>query len=252
MSYSTTAAYSTSPMIILLAIAVIIGIIIYFKSKKTLCIKIILSLIPVVISLCIIVFIPKLQKGSTDCFNSNNDLNTTEETNFFQSETSSNNTTTPLSKWGFNNLSEMENYLIRINGYNLDGNNPYVYFESRTKYDSPTSYLFENGYWFNCEFSGDDTTGYTLKKRELAGLYSIIDNDSIYWYGSNDSDSGSSYMITERITALENNLVILEMGWDTDFTEWYIPYSLIDWEKGVCEYKQNGEYACYYKLYLKG
>lgn len=251
MPSSSATAYSTSPAIILLAIAIIIGVIIYFKSKKPILQKIILSVIPLAISVCIVIFVPTLKTNSNSTHSVDNNLTTTENSISQESQTIDSNETIPLSEWGFNNLSEMGNYLIRINGYDLNGDEPYVYFESRDKYDSPTSYLFENGYWFNCEISGDDSTGYTLQKEQLAGLYEVIDNDSIYWYGSNDSDSGSAYMIMERKTVPEKNLLVLEMGWDSDSVDWYIPYSLIDWEKGVCEYEKRGEYEYYYKLYLK-
>lgn len=175
---------------------------------------------------------------------------TTEEQTTYIPETTK--ASTPVSEWGFYNLSDMDNLMIQITGYDLSCEDPYVYYSS----DLPFSQnLFQDGYWFTCDIVTENSKTNIIKD-EFSGLYNIIDNDSIYWYGSNDSDSGSAWMITDRKTISScKDFVILVTSWGGERQEWYVPASLLDLDRGLFEYDELDSYGekfeYSYKIYLK-
>lgn len=163
------------------------------------------------------------------------------------------NPTTPVKEWGFYNLDEMDNILIEITGYNLSGDDPYVYFKSESKYYASSAIFrgLNGGYVYDYEIS----SAYELKKSAIVGQYNIVDNDtiSLYKYGNGKN---YSLIIDKRKTASSfNNFVVFEMLDNGQSEIWFIPYSLIDWDRGFVDYKDTRNIETpeelSYKLYLK-
>lgn len=172
--------------------------------------------------------------------------------------------TIPVSEWGFYNLDEMDNILIEITDYNFSADEPYVEFGKTETYSAyPDIYEFKNG---NCYFYKiSNINGHPdFVKDEFLGNYTINDNDtiSVYVYGD-----GGYFMIKKRQTFSSNSSdvtpVVFVVSDNGASEKLFVPISLIDIDKGICEYsyktetikKQwsfNEEVAhCHYKLSLK-
>ena len=145
-------------------------------------------------------------------------------------------TTTSLSELGFYNLDEMGNILIDITGVELNCDDPYVYYEDSY---SPEIIGFKDGYFYRYEIDEN----YNLIKRGVFGTYDIIDNDTLY-----RKDTGKSYMIYERY-AEDDVLVFIMEEPRKRFPR--IPYSMIDWDRGIQKYESSEGYEYGYKYYLK-
>ena len=148
----------------------------------------------------------------------------------------------PASEWGFYDLDKMEYSLVCINSYNLsDKSNPYVTFTGRV-------YKFENGYKLNWNVSienGKCIFGSTGNPEK----YEIASNDSLVLNGGWDD-----LTIDERktISSMPNFVVFVENTGPSSLyaTYWYIPYSLIDWNRPI-EIDPDSENKNEYRLYLK-
>lgn len=146
---------------------------------------------------------------------------------------------TPAPEWGFNYLYEMEYCLIEIISYNwTDQDNAYVIatggcIRFENSYMLGQSFTVENN---KCKFG---TTGNPKR-------FSIVNNDNL------DINNGyDEFCISERYTISgRNNFVcFVKPGGLFDFEQWFVPYSLIDWDRGA-EVISSTEYEQEIKLYL--
>ena len=156
--------------------------------------------------------------------------------------------TTPVAEWGFYNLQEMGNCLVSIIGYNVSGSsNDYVY----TQYQrSNITCKFENGYLVYYDFIDWNTLTINWKTIN-AFRCNIVNNDYVDTPTDNESIN-----IDERKTSPYRSdfVVFVDEGDSRTPKRWYIPYSLIDWSRGVEPFEKeedDGSITTYYKLYLK-
>lgn len=147
------------------------------------------------------------------------------------------------SEWGFYNLEEMGNALIRIYGYELtDPENSYVMLDSKENNDA---YKFENGYIYEWYFDINDNTC-TFGIPTDPYFYNIIDNNNLTsnWY---------SLHIEERKTSSQRQNFVCFVDYKNPSLfrpdEWYVPYSLIDWDRAPVK-DEHSELGTIYKLYL--
>lgn len=147
---------------------------------------------------------------------------------------------TPVSEWGFYNLSQMGYALVEITSYNLsNSNNAYVVATG-------SIIKFENGYKLRWGFTVENNKC-VFSTANSPESYTIVNNDNLEL--SNGLDS---FGIHERktVNSRDNFVVFVNEGgaWDLYIDRWYIPYSLIDWERGVeCDTASDSEE---YILYL--
>ncbi len=145
------------------------------------------------------------------------------------------NQTTPISEWGFNNLYELGNGLVQISGYNLEEG--YVYYEG--EYEG-NIFKLENGYYiFQKVIIGENSLlpTYTTK-------YEVVNNDNFLLPGD------GPFVVSKR-DVVTNDFVILINENGGALTQWYVPYALIDWDKGIQSTDNGDEFKYSYKLYLK-
>lgn len=148
----------------------------------------------------------------------------------------------PATEWGFYNLYEIGNCLISIDSYDLsDANNSYIIATGG-------SMNFENGYVFGRGLKIENGKAKFGTSGD-ASPYSIVNNDVI-----SISNGYKSYRIGERKTASgRNNFVcfVVPKGAIGAFSyeDWFVPYSLIDWDRGA-EYYTNSDGDKRIKLYL--
>ena len=146
---------------------------------------------------------------------------------------------TPAPEWGFNYLYEMEYCLVDITSYNLtDANNSYIVATGLCT-------RFENGYMVRQSFTVENgkcvfgTSGNPKR-------YAVVNNDIL------DINNGyDSFCISERktISGRNNFVCFVKPGGMFDFEQWFVPYSLIDWDRGA-EVISSTEYEQEIKLYL--
>lgn len=149
---------------------------------------------------------------------------------------------TPPSEWGFYNLEEMDNALIQIVGGTGGADN--IDFEEGSIIVYGDIMTFKNGYVYSSRIVGkNDSISFTNLTNPRP--YKIIDNDNIII----ESDK---FSISERETFGTNDTVILKR--QDMFVKRYIPYSLIDWDRGI-EIVNASTFAwdnrVHYKLYIK-
>lgn len=141
----------------------------------------------------------------------------------------------PIREWGFFDLEAIGNALIPIDGYSVSENGlreDYVIID-----DSTNAIKIENGYIYEWDF--------TIK--EAACVFENPSNPSMYTITNNDNiifeDGWNHISIEERETCARENFVVFisEKGLYSE-EEWYIPYSLIDWEKPVGNREIDGEW----------
>ncbi len=170
---------------------------------------------------------------------------TTEEQTIYIPETTK--SPTPVSEWGFYNLDEMGNMLVEISGYNLKADEPYVYYAHNEAFTIIS--IDDSGYCYSYKIVEDGNEKYTLKKNALEGNFEIVDNDSIY-----DRSNGESFIIDGRKIVTNDFVVFTHTAhFFRTHTEWFVPSSFIDWEKGIEKYIEDPSYPNNYgyKFYLK-
>lgn len=133
--------------------------------------------------------------------------------------------TTPVSEWGFYNIDEMEG-LVQISGYNLTEG--FVFYRGDWFPDIPIM-RFLNGRILVYDIDEDDYSVYSKAATE----YYIIDNDNLQI----NSYSNSLISITERKTSSKYPGFVCLVS-----NRWYVPYSLIDWDRGIEYYDYNSDY----------
>lgn len=150
---------------------------------------------------------------------------------------------TPPSQWGFYNLEEMDNALIQIVGGT--GWADYINFEEGYVIVYGDIMTFKNGYIYSSEIVNNDGS-YSFTNLTNPRLYKIIDNDNIIINNTNN------FSIFDRENFGTNDTVILKR--QDMFVQRYIPYSLIDWDRGIETVKASAfawDSKVYYKLYIK-
>lgn len=140
----------------------------------------------------------------------------------------------PASEWGFENLSDMGNKMIKVLDYNVTGSgDDYVVINS----NKITGYLFEDGNRSGISADIDETTGEIDMSELDCGTfdyeYEIVDNDNL-----NLNNGYTGMNIQDRITSeYRDNFVIFEMYTGgisgIDRSTKLIPYSLLDWNRGI-------------------
>ena len=144
-------------------------------------------------------------------------------------------------EWGFYNLYEIGNCLISIDAYDLSaGSNSYVIADGRSMH-------FENGHIFGRRFSVEAGKAKFGTSGD-AYPYSVANNDAV-----SVSNGYKTYRISERKTKPGRDnfvcFVIPEGSAGFRYDSWYVPYSLIDWERGAENYtSSDGDTGI--KLYL--
>ncbi len=178
--------------------------------------------------------------------NNNSQSNTQPSTSQQEKTTEASNYTeptslprTPATELGFYHLDEMGYGIFGITGYSLsDRENPYVIFQSDY---GPAITEFENGFVIYHEI---DPQSYTINYKGKTYRYEIVNNDIFNVPGD------GTCTIEERKTVSDYpNFVVFVSG-----SRWYVPYSLIDWERGVEDYEDpddDYDYKYSFKLYLK-
>ena len=150
------------------------------------------------------------------------------------------------SEWGFYNLEEMGNAIVRIHGYNLsDANNSYVIIKDYG-YSFRTE-KFENGYIYNWYFRIEDGK-YKFNTPTDPYQYILVDNNNI------TSKSGLwKISFEERKTIDSRPNFVCFIDYNGDFSSesdvWYVPYSLIDWNRPPIK-DVDSELGDIVKLYL--
>ncbi len=162
-------------------------------------------------------------------------------------------TEVPLEEWGFEHLDLIQNGFVPITSYNLDTDEPYVEFEG----SYPNFEFLEYGTVFSGELEKDSQGNLYIEKGSWDASYTVSSNDVYNW--DEISDRGVR-VIEERIVVTEKNFLVFKMSFGSGtFVDYCIPYSLIDWERGFCdyaEYRGINEYGFegdikYFKLYIK-
>lgn len=150
------------------------------------------------------------------------------------------------SELGYNYFDDMGYSLVEITSYFVDRFN---HAESYVTVTGDT-YLFDDGVLFSKDFEltpGRVNFGYAAYAEDT---YSISDNDNLILGG------GSSYhKIIERETyRYRDDFVafVIEIRIRNTETKWFVPYSLIDWDRGISlSPKPANENVPEYILYLK-
>ncbi|MBE6756715.1 MAG: hypothetical protein E7555_09695 [Ruminococcaceae bacterium] len=144
--------------------------------------------------------------------------------------------TIPINEWGFNYMEEIGYGLVEITGFDL--NKGYVYHNS----DFGGHVIkFENGYYVRYKIDENNH----MSVYDGGKQYNVINNDLLSVVG----ESGV-FSIDERKTYGNNFVIFAETS---GYESWYVPYSLIDWEKGISYYEPDNaeKHERCYKLYLK-
>ena len=151
----------------------------------------------------------------------------------------------PVAEWGFNNLADMDNSIVEITAYSISkwGGDCHVTVTGKT-------YLFENGYQLSKNFNIVDNEC-VFENTDALYSYKVVDNNNI------DLGNGwTSLRITDRKTTeyRDDFVVFVSSGTDSiglSWERWYVPYSLIDWERGPSldpdSDPDNPEYIMYLK-----
>lgn len=147
------------------------------------------------------------------------------------------------SKWGFYNLEEMGNGLIRIVGYDMsDPDNAYVFTPANNYSNTYDAYKFDSDYLFDWTYSVNDGQ-VTFNTPTSPYAYTVVNNNSL----SVDSYNGTFTILKRMESKNMFNFVAFDceeegIGTIRSFNRWYVPYSVIDWERG-CEKgtDSNGE-----------
>lgn len=149
-------------------------------------------------------------------------------------------TRTPGAELGYYNMEEMGNALISIDGYNVSGDSDdYVWFYIGRKYDFNGDYCVVSEYDYE---KGDysETSAYE---------YDIASNNII-----DVQDDRLDFNIEDRKTTSKRpNFVCFVSSSYVDYFYWYVPYSLIDWDRGfekATREDENGKEKDIVKLYL--
>lgn len=170
----------------------------------------------------------------------------------------------PASEWGFENLPDMGNKMIKVIDYNVTGSGDDYVVVNKKKI---SGYLFEDGNRSTISADIDETTGELDISEFDSGTfeyeYEIVDNDNL-----NLNNGYTGMNIQDRITSeYRDNFVIFEMYTggisSIDRSTKLIPYSLLDFNRGIdletvqvevtsgtALYKHTGIVEGY-KLYLK-
>ena len=136
----------------------------------------------------------------------------------------------PAGEWGFENLSDMGNKMIKVLDYNVTGSgDDYVVVSSHIY-----GYLFEDGNRSAISTDIDETTGELdiseLDSGSFEYEYEIVDNDNL-----NLNNGYTGMNIQDRITSeYRDDFVIFKIypGGMKDSAQ-FIPYSLLDWNRGI-------------------
>lgn len=127
----------------------------------------------------------------------------------------------PVSEWGFNNLADMGNSMVKIAGYSLGKYSDYVTVRQGT-------YEFQNGYVLQNSFEIIDNQC-VFKTAHSPDPYKLVDNNNIIV-------DGWDWTIYERVTSKFNkNIVVFKLYASNKYGThevWCVPYNLIDWERG--------------------
>ena len=215
----------------------IISLLIFFickEEKRTLLIIITVSIITIFTAFTIYNIIVEMNTSYES--DSKTEQSTTEENQNENNIIIENTTVIPISNWGFNNLYELGYGLVEITGYNLEEN--YVYYAN--KYEG-NIFKLENGYYISQTINKTNKTlnnGYTT-------TYQVVNNDSILLPGDGTFSIDNRKTIDDFIVFVSEN--------DGYLIQNYVPFSLIDWDKGIDTYSDdtNENYEYSYKLYLK-
>ena len=146
--------------------------------------------------------------------------------------------TSPVSEWGFNNLDEIGSGLVQITGYNLEEG--YVYYTDKD--NEGDIFKLENGFYITQLLNMDAKT----MRSGYMSDYEAVNNDSFYLPGD------GAFTIERREVVTDNFVLFVDDNFGY-FDTFYVPYSLIDWDRGFDVYESgDGEdYKYTYKFYLK-
>lgn len=144
-------------------------------------------------------------------------------------------------QWGFYDLDKMDYALVRIYEYNYDSYGDKYVVASGEMLKFEDQYVLDwsfDVYEKECVF-GTTSSPYT---------YTVVNNDNIIL--------GNGYKnieINERktVNGVNDFVVLVDINGDLlEYDHWYVPYSLIDWERGAEVYTgdtHGGEYILYLK-----
>ena len=149
---------------------------------------------------------------------------------------------TPPSEWGFYNLAEMGNALIQVCGGT--GWADFINYEEGYIIVYGDIMTFKNGYIYSSEIV-DKNGSYSFTNLTNPRPYKIIDNNNII------INNTTNFSIFERENFGTKDTVILKR--QDMFVQRYVPYSLIDWDRGIETIKESsyGFTHVSYKLYIK-
>ncbi len=137
------------------------------------------------------------------------------------------------SELGFYDLEEMGNALVSITGYHLDPDgDSYVVADGRMQ-------KFENGYHMNWSFKVEDNK-YVFNIPTSPYSYEIVNNENLTTMG-----------FDERLTVDGYDFVVfvVEGGPHNVYVDkWYVPFSMIDWDRPVEYGEDNYEYILYLNI----
>ena len=150
--------------------------------------------------------------------------------------------TTPISEWGFYDISEMEG-LVKITGVNL--NKGYVFYTGSWVSD-PEIIKFSNGNAIDCYVDEEKDSNYNVISYKIrtksSCKYTIIDNNNLRF------GNYSTITIEERNFYDGYNFICFETN-----DGWYVPYSILDCEniENYDEHEKQDTLDYAYKIYLK-
>ncbi len=134
----------------------------------------------------------------------------------------------PASEWGFENLADMDYKMLRVLDYSVEGtSDDYVVIDKGLL----TGFKFEDGNRLvigaNIDSGMIDVSEYESGTFDYK--YEIVDNDNI-----NLNNGYSEMHIKDRITSeYRDNFVIFDMYLGVSQNDKLIPYTLLDFERGV-------------------
>ena len=206
------------------------------NNKKLVIVNVVVAILFAIIS-TVIVVVAENDNKHNDMVNkmiaeANEEVNKTETI-----DDNKNKPVSSISNWGFNNLDEIGSGLVEITSYNLEAG--YVYYTADEEYNI---FKLENGFYITQVLNMDAKTLRTGYMSE----YEPVNNDSFYL-------PGDGAFTIERREVISDDFVLFVDDNFGYFDTFYVPYSLIDWERGFDVYESDGEedYNYTYKFYLK-
>lgn len=190
--------------------------------------------VALLLCLCVLIVFPSCGKDEDEIEDTKRTAKTSENPIVTEPTTIA----TPMSQWGFNNIEEWGSGFLEITGYNLSGSDEFVFYCGDY---SMRTWTFENGYIVTHKVEDNEIMTYDAQQ------YYVVNNDTATIPGD------GTLTIDERKTVDDKEFMVFVEKRSANRERWYVPYSLIDWDRGFEPYQADDgyDYRYAYKFYLK-